>query len=68
MMHPKVKKYLIHFVIFGLLMALFWWAEDWSEGRSFNLMKFSTRILIFGGISALMLAILDPFIEKKKNS
>jgi len=67
MMNPKVKKYLLHFIIFGLFMALFWWAVDWSEDKSFDLVKFLTRILIFGGIYTLMRIILDPFIEKKKN-
>jgi len=67
MMNPKVKKYLLHFILFGVIMALIWWAADVSEGKGCDLVKFLTRILIFGGIYALMLAILGPFLEKKKN-
>jgi hypothetical protein len=67
MINPKIKKYLLRFFFFGIFMALFWWTTDVSEGKSFNLVKFLTRILIFGGVFALLMALIDPYTEKKKN-
>jgi type IV secretory pathway TrbL component len=65
MMNPKIKKHLIHFFLYGIIMALMWWAIDFADGKSFDLVKFLTRILIFGGAFALVLAILDARKSRK---
>ena len=50
--------HLISFLVFGLFFALIMWAADSTENRSFDLVKFLSRTLIYGlGITlALFLA------------
>lgn len=64
-MNPTVKNYLLYFFVFGIIMALFRWAEDNVEGIPFAAGKFAIRMLIYGMGMVLALYISNLVVKKK---
>lgn len=64
-MKPTFKSYLISFLVFGVIMALFRWAEDNVAGNPFDLGKFAYRVVIYGIGMTLAMYIPNLFLKKK---